>query len=509
MNWLDTILNEAVPAYLNRNVSFVLFFAVIMLARLTLTKFPKKYSYMLWGFLGIKAVFDFGFTLKLGEFTHKAGATMVEKGEAVYVGRKVGELLPVSKTVAVSGESIAAGNHYMQYVIPGIWALGVILILAYGLMGYVRLKRRVKLSFANGNGTYSCDYIESPMAFGILSPRIYIPTGVDASGLDHVIGHEMVHLRRHDTLFKLLAYLILAFYWINPVAWLAFKFFNLDMELSCDEAVLKKADTKAIENYGKWLVFFASNGKVFGPLPTAFGETDIEKRVKNMKKDKKIKGALAIVASLIVAVTAILCMLKAPEVFAKQSDKTTILSGESVSGSDISTGEDVSEEEKDPEEENDEAEAAETETAESEEAPSEPVVTDETWLWPMETKGFITSGFGERKALNDEEGETQYHDEVDVAAEEGTAVLAARSGIVEEAGWDFEDGYRVTIKVDDSVKIVYSHMLEELSVKAGDRVEQGTKVGEVGSTGLSTGPHLAFKIIVDGAAVDPMQFFEE
>ena len=84
MNWLDTILNEAVPAYLNRNVSFVLFFAVIMLARLTLTKFPKKYSYMLWGFLGIKAVFDFGFSLKLGEFTHKAGAAVVENGEKAY-----------------------------------------------------------------------------------------------------------------------------------------------------------------------------------------------------------------------------------------------------------------------------------------------------------------------------------------------------------------------------------------------------------------------------------------
>ena len=553
---VEYILKVFPAEYLNRNVTFTLFFFVVIAARLILVKCPKKYSYMLWSLLGIKAIFDFGF-LTLSDiverlFAKPEAASYVAGENTGFVGKTFTILGPLNLTETANEIEEAANKGFDKWylVFGAVWALGVLLFIVMGIMSYKDLSRKVKLSFENGD-VRVCDYIDSPMVFGIAKPRIYVPSGVEIDKLEYVIKHERVHLRRGDTFFKLMAFAILSFYWMNPLAWIAFKLFNLDMELSCDEAVLQKETVSVKEAYGKWLVFFASKGSVFGPVPTSFGETDVEKRVKNMKNIKAVKGGIAVVAMLIVIGATVLFLVKAPKLFkttekdvpttgteetlTTEVEETALISDEAVTDGEVIFAESyptlksISEQYGISEEDLTSIEFEITlPNNEKKTIPysltnvdqNEITINGETykiemvaWVWPLEeNKGVITATFGERPSLMDEDGEntTKTHEEVDIAAEEGTPVLAARMGEITFAGWEEDTGCGnvVIIKADDSTEIKYSH-LKSVSVKAGDTVLPGDQVGEVGNTGYSTGPHLGFQIKKDGVAIDPMTFYEQ
>ena len=548
MATIDDLFSAFVPGYLNRNITFTLFFIVVIAARLLLVRCPRKYSYMLWSLLGIKAVFDFGLLTVsdiVGRLFEKHDEAIAVSGESTgFVGKAVTVIgtVPLTET-ANEIETVAKQSFDKWYlVIAAVWALGVLLLIATGIMSYAELNRKVKLSFEDKD-VRVCDYIDSPMVFGILKPAIYVPSGVEVESLTYVIKHERVHLRRHDTFFKLLAFAILSFYWMNPLAWVAFKLFNLDMELSCDEAVLQKETVSVKEAYGKWLVFFASKGSVFGPAPTSFGETDVEKRVKNMKNIKAVKGGVIVLAVLIVAGAAVLFLVKAPKLFktpekiAEETGDEPVLTVEvndpesdrvSVTSDSPLTLEAVGEKHDIPVDElmslNFSLDYPEGESSivYSLSDPDQREITidgktytiymDTAWVWPLEEgKGYITATYGQRTPFTDEDGNesAESHLEVDIAAEEGTPVMAAKSGEITFAGWEEETGCGnvVIIKVNDYIQIKYSH-LKSVSVKVGDTVNAGDVVGELGNTGYSTGPHLGFQIQNEDGYVDPMEFYE-
>ena len=549
---VEYILKVFPAEYLNRNVTFTLFFFVVIVARLILVKCPKKYSYMLWSLLGIKAIFDFGF-LTLSDiverlFAKPEAASYVAGENTGFAGKTFTILGQVNLTETANEIEEAANKGFDKWylVFGAVWALGVLLFIVMGIMSYKDLSRKVKLSFENGD-VRVCDYIDSPMVFGIAKPRIYVPSGVEIDKLEYVIKHERVHLRRGDTFFKLMAFAILSFYWMNPLAWIAFKLFNLDMELSCDEAVLQKETVSVKEAYGKWLVFFASKGSVFGPVPTSFGETDVEKRVKNMKNIKAVKGGIAILAMLIVIGATILFLVKAPKLF-KTPDKVTdeikeetTLTNEvkeevpkAVESIEVAAdgGQNLESISEDYDIPLDDLVSANIELAVPQGdkkvyySLSTPVdgkiiingeeyeiVMGTAWVWPLEEgKGYITATFGQRLPFTDEneDGALENHFEVDIAAEEGSPVMAAKDGEITFAGWEEDTGCGnvVIIKVNEYLQIKYSH-LKSVSVKVGDKVTAGDTVGELGNTGNSTGPHLGFQIMNDNAYIDPMTFYEQ
>lgn len=549
---VEYILKVFPAEYLNRNVTFTLFFFVVIVARLILVKCPKKYSYMLWSLLGIKAIFDFGF-LTLSDiverlFAKPEAASYVAGENTGFVGKTFTILGQVNLTETANEIEEAANKGFDKWylVFGAVWALGVLLFIVMGIMSYKDLSRKVKLSFENGD-VRVCDYIDSPMVFGIAKPRIYVPSGVEIDKLEYVIKHERVHLRRGDTFYKLMAFAILSFYWMNPLAWIAFKLFNLDMELSCDEAVLQKETISVKEAYGKWLVFFASKGSVFGPVPTSFGETDVEKRVKNMKNIKAVKGGIAILAMLIVIGATILFLVKAPKLF-KTPDKVTdeikeetTLTNEvkeevpkAVESIEVAAdgGQNLESISEDYDIPLDDLVSANIELAVPQGdkkvyySLSTPVdgkiiingeeyeiVMGTAWVWPLEEgKGYITATFGQRLPFTDEneDGALENHFEVDIAAEEGSPVMAAKDGEITFAGWEEDTGCGnvVIIKVNEYLQIKYSH-LKSVSVKVGDKVTAGDTVGELGNTGNSTGPHLGFQIMNDNAYIDPMTFYEQ
>jgi len=483
MNMLHQILISGGSQYLNRNIAFSLFLAVLLIARLAVKRLPRKYSYGLWALLGIKSLWDFGFrtvgtriAAAIGNrFAAASGARAFQGGgiqnasagnaalqnASAVIGTGAGKTLVnsanagasqmlvnsanagasqmlVDSTNAGASQAVAnAGNTASSQavanagnvgqlidvsaiapIIAVIWAVGLTAMIIWGVAGYVKLKAKTALSFASEiQNVYVCDYIDSPMVFGIVRPKIYIPSGVDIGRLNYVIGHEKMHIRRHDTLFKAIAFAILAVYWMNPLAWIAFKLFNLDMELSCDEAVLRWESVKVKKDYGKWLVFFASKGKVFGPVPTAFGETDIEKRVKNMN-DKKKAGVITIVLATVATIALILCMVvKAPQLFAEPARDTE----EPV----VSTADSIS---------------ADNNTVDNTDA-----------------------------VINTADGE---NDEIP----EGEEVYTPWAGVVSEVNQDEDGTYTVVIRGESDVYGGYSSMIE-VRVKVGDEVKIGDVLG--------------------------------
>ena len=455
----------------------------ILSGRLLLKKLPKRYSYFLWTGLGIKALFDLKLPSLLKVFAVKADA-IKKIDSAVAAGQKyVITFSESTKAGTVGGASV---KEIVFFVLFTVWITGAVCMMAKGIAGFVTIKRRTAVCFKEASGLYRCDYIESPMAFGFVRPKIYIPSDFNTDTMQAVIEHEKCHIKRGDIYFKLLAFILLCAYWMNPLSWIAFKLFNLDMELSCDEAVLRKTGFGSKEDYSGWLLYYSSTGRTVGLAPTAFGETDTERRVKNIMRFKK-KGLLAALFGVItVAAVLIVCFMVFPNLDAEAAsteatDGEQAVTTETVTA--VSANNEIREEVK-----------AEETTMEQ-----ETEVLTLTWQKPLpdDAPALLTAPFNSKTVTG------RSHEAVDIAAPEGTDVLAMADGTVIEAGrqQDSSKGNVVVIRVNDEITYSYAH-LKEVTVKVGDSVRAGDIVALVGSTGASTGPHLHVEIRINGVNID-------
>ena len=505
MNGLLTEASRIFLAFARRNIFLSLVIVAILVGRLLLKKLPKRYSYFLWAGLGVRALFDIGVHIKFPKFR----ASQAESGIAETIGRAVEqgqkyifEFATPERTVTAAKASLTA-REILPAVLFGIWVTGILLMLVYGIFNYVKVKKATAVSFKEESGLYRCDYIDSPMAFGFIKPRVYVPSDCDISAMSFVIEHEKTHIRRGDVYFKLLAFLILCAYWVNPLAWVAFKLFNLDMELSCDEAVIRRAGMEKKEEYSRWLLYYSTEERFVSLAPTAFGETDTKRRVKNIMKLKK-KGIIATIAGVLItgAVIAACFILLPQKSMAEEDVSENLTATEDVSAAETTTT--VTQ-----------AETEDTVGSITYDTVTEDVSSDNTeeaevitWTSPfaVTVEYVITHRFGEM-GQNYDTGEKTYHGATDFAAPLGTELLAACDGTVETAGWDGERGNAVTIKVNDDILYRYAH-LDEIKVKEGDKVKAGDVVGTVGSTGNSTGPHLHLELKIKDKYVDPLKYIQ-
>ena len=392
---------------------------------------------------------------------------------------------------AIAASKIALGIFF------AVWILGALYMVVRGFLGYVSIKKKTAVSFKEGN-LYRCDYITSPMAFGFIHPRVYIPSNADISSMEFVIEHEKTHIRRGDVYFKLIAFLIFAAYWMNPIAWICFKLFNLDMELSCDESVILKAGIDKKNEYSKWLLFYSTKERSISLAPTAFGETDTKRRVKNIMGLKK-KGIIAtFVGLMLTALVIVVCFVLLPE----RANADGEASG---NNSVVTEGQLVGNE-------GNEAESESVKASDGTESKIESVKASDgteskieiTWVrpFPDSMEYHITSGYV------DEPNEVgRIHKAIDIAAPMSTDVYAIADGVVEDADYDYEAGNYIVIKVNEDITYRYNH-LEESSVEKGTTVKAGDIVAKVGSSGRSTGPHLHLEILVGGENINPLDVID-
>lgn len=199
-----------------------------------------------------------------------------------------------------------------------IWVGGVMVLFSWNILLFLTMKRRVRTSILLRDNIFECSGIPSPFVLGFVRPRIYIPFRLSEDEQDYIIEHEKHHIARKDNFIKLIAFVILSLYWFCPLFWVAWFFMNRDMEMSCDEYVLRQSSTDIRADYSRSLLGFAVNQRKMGVGMTSFGETDARRRVKHIMASKKYRkwiGGAAVV--LILAVGAI-CLTNARPKQAKE-----------------------------------------------------------------------------------------------------------------------------------------------------------------------------------------------
>ncbi len=183
---------------------------------------------------------------------------------------------------AAAGPSLAPGQ-----ILFFVWAAGAAGMLTWGLVSFLRLKHKVKISVKAEKNVYLCDAVYSPFLLGLFTPRIYVPSSLSGEALQNVLAHERAHIKRGDHLIKPLGFLLLSAYWFNPLFWAAYVLLCRDIEFACDEKVLKTMDRARVAEYSETLLSFHARGRAVAACPVAFGEVGVKQRVKAALSYKK------------------------------------------------------------------------------------------------------------------------------------------------------------------------------------------------------------------------------
>ena len=183
----------------------------------------------------------------------------------------------------------ASANPLQIYIEIGayIWALGIIALFVYSLASILNLKRQLKSAQLIDQNIFEAKNLKTPFVLGLIRPKIYLPTGLNASESSYILLHEQTHIHRKDHIVKIFAFLILSIHWFNPLVWIAFKMMSMDMELSCDEQVLKEMNEDIKKPYANSLLSLATDKHILNGGPLAFGEGNVKGRIKNVLNYRK------------------------------------------------------------------------------------------------------------------------------------------------------------------------------------------------------------------------------
>lgn len=212
-------------------------------------------------------------------------------------------------TLTVSG----LGNPDVFFLIcTAVWLLGMAAMIAYGLISYLRLRKKLSVSLRQDGCIYICDEISSPFVLGLFRPRIYLPSDLSQAAKPYVLAHEQAHLRHRDAWWKFFGFLLLSVYWFHPLIWAAYALFCRDLEMACDERAVKGMDDRQRKDYACTLLLCAAPKGSFSVCPVAFSQNSIKARIKNLLQKKNARlwaGLLALIAALVV----ILCFATNPK----------------------------------------------------------------------------------------------------------------------------------------------------------------------------------------------------
>lgn len=286
--------------------------AVIILLRIPLRKAPRRYSYMLWAILGIRLLCPFSLPSPASLFNLFSAST--DSGRMTFavpgnIAAPTGNITvtPAQTAVTVPTESHAEQPDILPTVLFWVWAAGAAAFAAYWLISWIGVRIRVKGAVRVEDGIYECGGISTAFVLGLFRPAIYLPTGLSARDREFIIAHERTHIRRRDYIIKPLAMLALGIHWFNPMAWVAFFLMVRDMEISCDERVIRNMDTDARKEYAAALLGMSvRQNRLSGVL--AFGESSIKQRIKSVLSPKKPTLWISIAAVILIAAAAV-CLL--------------------------------------------------------------------------------------------------------------------------------------------------------------------------------------------------------
>ena len=303
---------------LNLSISASWLVLAVLVLRLVSKRSPKWMNVLLWGIVALRLVLPFSIESALSLIpsaetvspvaVQSAPAPTITSGVSVIdnaVNPSLSEHFAAVPTASVNPLYVWA------YLAGWVWLIGLGVMLLYALASYLRLRRRVSVSLCVRENIYLCDAISSPFILGVVKPCIYLPSGLDEVQRQNVLSHERAHLARRDHWWKPLGFALLAVYWFNPVLWLAYALLCRDIELACDERVIRTMDESAVKTYSTVLLACSMPRKAVITCPLAFGEVAVKERVRNALRYKK-PAFWVVAASVAVCVVVAVCFLTNP-----------------------------------------------------------------------------------------------------------------------------------------------------------------------------------------------------
>ena len=303
---------------LNLSISASWLVLAVLVLRLVSKRSPKWMNVLLWGMVALRLMLPFSIesALSLIPSAETLSPEVVRFDPAPTITSGV-EFIDNAVNPSLS-ESFAAAPlasvnplYVWTYLAGWVWLIGLGVMLLYALVSYLRLRRRVSVSLCVRENIYLCDAISSPFILGVVKPHIYLPSGLDEVQRQNILSHEQAHLARRDHWWKPLGFALLAVYWFNPVLWLAYALLCRDIELACDERVIRTMDESAVKTYSTVLLACSMPRKAVITCPLAFGEVGVKERVKNALHYKK-PAFWVVAASVTVCIVVAVCFLTNP-----------------------------------------------------------------------------------------------------------------------------------------------------------------------------------------------------
>jgi beta-lactamase regulating signal transducer with metallopeptidase domain len=303
---------------LNLSISASWLVLAVLVLRLVSKRSPKWMNVLLWGMVALRLMLPFSIesALSLIPSAETVSPVAVQSAPAPTITSGVSVIdNAVNPSLSEHFAAVPTASVNPLYVwteIAGwVWLIGLGAMLLYALASYLRLRRRVSVSLPIQDNIYLCDAISSPFILGVVKPHIYLPSGLDEVQRQNVLSHERAHLARRDHWWKPLGFALLAVYWFNPVLWLAYTLLCRDIELACDERVIRTMDESAVKTYSTVLLACSMPRKAVITCPLAFGEVGVKERVKNALHYKK-PAFWVVAASVAVCVVVAVCFLTNP-----------------------------------------------------------------------------------------------------------------------------------------------------------------------------------------------------
>lgn len=321
----------------NLSISASWLILAVLVLRVVLKKAPKWVMPLLWGVVALRLVclFSIESALSLIPSAETIPSEIVtETREPVLYEQATLDIvtnptLPSAAEVPVGVSRQQAQVDFNIYSI--LWLAGMAALLVHALVSAGKLKRKLATAILLRDNIYESEFVDSPFVFGVVKPNIYLPMHMDEGTAAYVIAHEHAHLARRDHWWKVLGYLVLALHWFNPLVWVAYILFCRDIELACDEKVVRGLDGAARADYSQALLSCAAPKRAVAACPLAFGEGNIKTRVKSALHYKKPAFWVAAAAVLAVVIVAV-CFLTNP-----RSERGSLVWAQKLNAADVAS----------------------------------------------------------------------------------------------------------------------------------------------------------------------------
>lgn len=321
----EFVMHRLFPIVCNMSLTASVVILAVLAVRLLLRRAPKVFAYALWAVVLFRLLCPVSVTSAVSlmgalgapaqERTQRTSAVeyvpadIMIRGTAPAVTQLPQPPLPAETGGAVSdapADTAPAAVPAMSFnepvfILTLIWLAGMVLLLAYSIVSLLRLRRRLVGTVRLRDNIYLADHIPSPFVMGLFRPKIYLPSTLTETERGYILRHEQYHLRRRDHLVKFLSFLALCIHWFNPLVWAAFVLSGKDMEMSCDEAVVRELGEDIRADYSASLLSLATGRRIVAGMPLAFGEGDTGSRIRNLLNWKRPRP-------WVMAVCAVVCV---------------------------------------------------------------------------------------------------------------------------------------------------------------------------------------------------------